>query len=86
MKTIQFLSIAYIELIRGIPLITILFMVAVMLPLFFTEGIEFDKLLTKAKSSVIVSNKLGRQCASKGYKPYINKPIFSPIYDQQAAS
>jgi ABC-type amino acid transport system permease subunit len=33
MKTIQFLSIAYIELIRGIPLITILFMVAVMLPM-----------------------------------------------------
>jgi len=45
MKTIQFLSIAYIELIRGIPLITILFMVSVMLPLFFTEGINFDKLL-----------------------------------------
>ena len=45
MKAIQFLSVTYIELIRGIPLITILFMVAVMLPLFFAEGIEFDKLL-----------------------------------------
>ncbi len=45
MEIIRFLSIAYIEIIRGIPLITILFMASVMLPLFFTEGINFDKLL-----------------------------------------
>lgn len=45
MKGIQILSVAYIELIRGIPLITILFMGAVMLPLFLTQGVEFDKLL-----------------------------------------
>lgn len=45
MKTIRWLSVTYIELIRGIPLITILFMASVMLPLFFTEGIDFDKLL-----------------------------------------
>lgn len=45
MKTIRLLSIVYIEFIRGIPLITILFMASVMLPLFFTEGLDFDKLL-----------------------------------------
>ncbi len=38
-------SIAYIEFIRGVPLITILFMASVILPLFFPEGMTFDKLL-----------------------------------------
>ncbi len=45
MKIIKVLSISYIEFIRGIPLITILFMASVMLPLFFTEGVNLDKLI-----------------------------------------
>ena len=35
----------YIEFIRGVPLITILFMGSVLLPMFFPEGMTFDKLL-----------------------------------------
>jgi general L-amino acid transport system permease protein len=42
---IKSLSIIYIEFIRGVPLITILFMGSVVLPLFFPEGMTFDKLL-----------------------------------------
>ena len=42
---IKSLCITYIEFIRGVPLITILFMSSVILPLFFPEGITFDKLL-----------------------------------------
>ena len=42
---IKNLSIAYIEFIRGVPLITLLFMASVILPMFFPEGITFDKLL-----------------------------------------
>ncbi len=42
---IKTLSIFYIELIRGVPLITVLFMASVILPLFFPEGINFDKLV-----------------------------------------
>ncbi len=38
-------SIGYIELVRGIPLITMLFMASVMLPLFLPAGVTFDKLL-----------------------------------------
>jgi len=38
-------SVLYIEFIRGVPLITLLFMGSVILPLFFQEGIDFDKLL-----------------------------------------
>jgi len=37
--------IAYIELIRGVPLISLLFMASVMLPLFLPEGVTIDKLL-----------------------------------------
>ncbi len=42
---IRSVSITYIEFIRGVPLITILFMSSVILPLFFPEGVTFDKLL-----------------------------------------
>ncbi len=42
---IKSVCITYIEFIRGVPLITILFMSSIILPLFFPEGITFDKLL-----------------------------------------
>ncbi len=42
---IKSVSVTYIEFIRGVPLITILFMSSVILPLFFPEGVQFDKLL-----------------------------------------
>jgi general L-amino acid transport system permease protein len=45
MPIIKTISVLYIEFIRGVPLITILFMSSVILPLFFPEGISFDKLL-----------------------------------------
>ena len=47
------LSVAYIELIRGVPLITVLFMSSVMLPLFFPEGFNMDKLL-RAQIGIIM--------------------------------
>jgi general L-amino acid transport system permease protein len=37
--------VAYIELIRGVPLISVLFMASVMLPLFMPAGMTVDKLL-----------------------------------------
>ncbi len=45
MPIVRALSVAYIELWRGVPLITVLFMSSVMLPLFLPEGVNFDKLL-----------------------------------------
>jgi len=44
MPIVRSLSIAFIELWRGVPLITVLFMASVMFPLFFPEGVTFDKL------------------------------------------
>jgi len=45
MPVIRSVSIVFIEFWRGVPLITVLFMSSVMLPLFFPEGTNFDKLL-----------------------------------------
>lgn len=42
---IRSLSTAFIEMWRGVPLITVLFMASVMLPLFLPEGMDFNKLL-----------------------------------------
>jgi general L-amino acid transport system permease protein len=42
---VRFASIAFIEFVRGVPLITVLFMASVMLPLFLPAGVNFDKLL-----------------------------------------
>ena len=53
MPIIRALSVGYIELIRGVPLITVLFMSSVMLPLFFPPGFDLDKLL-RAQIGIIL--------------------------------
>ncbi|KQW72452.1 amino acid ABC transporter permease [Ensifer sp. Root127] len=45
MPVIKMLCTFFIEVVRGIPLITVLFMASVMLPLFLPEGVTFDKFL-----------------------------------------
>jgi general L-amino acid transport system permease protein len=45
MPAVRLLSITFIETVRGVPLITVLFMASVMLPLFLPAGVNFDKLL-----------------------------------------
>lgn len=45
MPILKTLCVGFIEFVRGVPLITILFMASVVLPLFFSDGIDFDKLL-----------------------------------------
>ncbi|KDR57324.1 MULTISPECIES: amino acid ABC transporter permease [Oscillatoriales] len=45
LPVIRGLSIAYIEVIRGLPLITILFMGQILLPLFLPEGMRPDRIL-----------------------------------------
>ena len=53
MPAIKSLCVVYIELIRGVPLISLLFMSAVMLPLFLPEGMSVDKLL-RAQIAIIL--------------------------------
>jgi len=45
LPVVRFVSIGFIEFVRGVPLITVLFMASVMLPLFLPPGVNFDKLL-----------------------------------------
>jgi general L-amino acid transport system permease protein len=45
MPVIRTICIGFIELWRGVPLISVLFMASVMLPLFLPEGMNFNKLL-----------------------------------------
>ena len=45
MPIVRAVCVAFIELWRGVPLITVLFMASVMFPLFIPEGLTIDKLL-----------------------------------------
>jgi general L-amino acid transport system permease protein len=45
MPIVRWLSVGFIEIVRGVPLITVLFMASVMLPLFLPEGWTIDKLV-----------------------------------------
>lgn len=45
LPVIRLICTSFIEVMRAVPLITVLFMASVMLPLFLPEGITFDKLL-----------------------------------------
>ena len=53
LPAIRTLSILYIELIRGVPLISLLFMASVMFPLFLPEGVTVDKIL-RAQVAIIL--------------------------------
>jgi general L-amino acid transport system permease protein len=53
LPAIKALCVVYIELIRGVPLISLLFMSSVMLPLFLPEGFSIDKLL-RAQIAIIM--------------------------------
>ncbi len=53
MPAIKTISVVYIEVIRGVPLITVLFMASVMFPLFLPEGVSIDKLL-RAQIGIIL--------------------------------
>lgn len=53
MPLIKSFCVIYIELIRGVPMISLLFMSSVMFPLFLPEGVSVDKLL-RAQVAIIM--------------------------------
>lgn len=53
LPAIKVLCVAYVELIRGVPLISLLFMASVMFPLFMPVGLNPDKLL-RAQVAIIL--------------------------------
>src|SRR5262245_6086749 len=55
LPAIRALSVAYIEVVRGVPVITFLFMAAVMFPLFAPQGFTVDKLVRAQLAFVMVT-------------------------------
>ncbi len=53
LPAVRLLSIVYIELIRGVPLISLLFMSSIIFPLFLPEGININKIL-RAQAAIIL--------------------------------
>ena len=53
MPAVKTICILYIELIRGVPLISLLFMSAVLFPLFFPEGLTVNKII-RAQAAIIM--------------------------------
>jgi general L-amino acid transport system permease protein len=53
MPALRTICILYIELIRGVPLISLLFMSAVLFPLFFPEGVTLNKII-RAQAAIIL--------------------------------
>jgi len=53
MPAVKTMSILYIELIRGVPLISLLFMSSIIFPLFLPEGVTFNKIL-RAQVAIIL--------------------------------
>jgi general L-amino acid transport system permease protein len=53
MPGVKALCILYIELIRGVPLISLLFMSSIIFPLFLPEGVTFNKIL-RAQVAIIL--------------------------------
>lgn len=53
MPTIRTMAVVYIEMIRGVPLISMLFMSAIMFPLFFPEGVTVNKIV-RAQIAIIM--------------------------------
>lgn len=55
MMAVRLFSVVFIEVWRGVPLITVLFMSSIMLPLFLPEGVNFDKLLRALVGTALFS-------------------------------
>jgi general L-amino acid transport system permease protein len=53
LPAVRLLCVLYVELIRGVPLISVLFMASVMFPLFMPPGVNVDKLL-RAQIAIIL--------------------------------
>ena len=55
LPVVKTFSVAYIELIRGVPLITILFMAQNVLPLFLNTGVTFERTVRAAAGIILFS-------------------------------
>src|SRR5262245_37426066 len=55
LPAVRALSVGYIEIIRGVPVVTFLFMAVVMFPLFAPQGFDVDKLVRAQMAFIMVT-------------------------------
>jgi general L-amino acid transport system permease protein len=55
LPAVRAICVGYIELVRGVPLITVLFMASLMLPLFLPAGVTIDKVLRAQIAFILFS-------------------------------
>jgi general L-amino acid transport system permease protein len=53
LPAVRAVCVGYIELVRGVPLVSVLFMASIMFPLFLPEGVTIDKLL-RAQAGIVL--------------------------------
>ena len=61
LPAIRSLCVLYVEMIRGVPLISLLFMASVMFPLFMPDGVNIDKLLRAQIAFILYRRRLSRR-------------------------
>ena len=69
LPAIKTLSVLYIELIRGVPLISLLFMASVMFPLFLPEGITVNKILRAQVAIIMFTATYVAEVVRGGFRP-----------------
>src|ERR1700760_2540652 len=69
LPAIRSLCVLYVELIRGVPLISLLFMASVMFPLFMPEGFNIDKLLRAQIEIVLFAGAYLAEVVRGGLQP-----------------
>lgn len=66
LPAVKAISIAVIEITRGVPLVTVLFMASMMFPLFMPEGVNFDKVLRAQVAMMIFFAAYGAEIVRGG--------------------
>ena len=75
LPAIRSLCVLYVELIRGVPLISLLFMASVMFPLFMPDGVNIDKLLRAQIAFILYAGAYLAEIFRAGFDAHVDDPL-----------
>ncbi|GAI91607.1 unnamed protein product [marine sediment metagenome] len=75
MPGVKILCVVYIELIRGVPLISLLFMSSIIFPLFLPEGITINKILRAQVAIILFTAAYIAEVVRGGFAGYVARAI-----------
>jgi general L-amino acid transport system permease protein len=78
LPAIRSICVLYVELIRGVPLISLLFMASVMFPLFMPDGVNIDKLLRPRSRSCFLPAPILRKSCAGACRPFRSGSMRQP--------